>query len=107
KIITKSGEERWLDVGARLISFEGKPCVLANAFDVTDRKRTEEALRNREEHYRAAIEAGKVGTWEWDINQNKVFFSDNWYSLTSTVDREYEFAGDGNTRPYMDFALWR
>jgi PAS domain S-box-containing protein len=107
KIITKSGEERWLDVGARLISFEGKPCVLANAFDVTDRKRTEEALRNREEHYRAAIEAGKVGTWEWDINQNKVFFSDNWYSLTSTLDRGYEFAGDGNTRPYMDFALWR
>src|SRR5262249_52907393 len=55
KIVTKSGEERWLDLGAKLISFEGKPCILANAFDVTDRKRTEEALRNSEEHYRAAI----------------------------------------------------
>ncbi len=107
KIITKSGEERWVDVGARLILFEGKPCILANAFDVTDRKRTEEALRNREEHYRAAIEAGKVGTWEWDISENKVIFSDNWYSLTSTLARKYEFTGTGKTRPYMDFALWR
>jgi PAS domain S-box-containing protein len=107
KIITKAGEERWLDVGARLISFEGKPCIIANAFDITDRKRTEEALRDREEHYRAAIEAGKVGTWEWDINHNKVFFSDNWYFLTSTLDRGYEFGSAGETRRYIDFAAWR
>jgi PAS domain S-box-containing protein len=107
KIITKSGEERWLETGATLISFEGKPCILANAFDITDRKRTEEALRTREEHYRAAMEAGKVGTWEWDMKQNVVSFSDNWYALTSTVDRHYEFAGPGRTRPYIDFAPWR
>jgi PAS domain S-box-containing protein len=106
KIITKSGEERWLDVGARLISFARKPCILANAFDVTEQMRTEEALRNREEHYRAAIEAGKVGTWEWDISLNRVVFSDNWYSLTSTLDRRYEFSGAEDTRPYMDFSKW-
>jgi PAS domain S-box-containing protein len=107
RVITKSGEERWLETGATLISFEGKPCILANAFDITDRKRTEEALRSREEHYRAAMEAGKVGTWEWDMNRNVVFFSDNWYALTSTLDRQYEFAGSGRASPYMDFALWR
>ena len=47
-----------------------------------------------------------MGTWEWDMKQNVVFFSDNWYALTSTLDRRYEFAGSGR-RPYMDFALWR
>jgi PAS domain S-box-containing protein len=98
KVVTKSGEERWLESGATLISFEGKPCILANAFDITDRKRAEEALRTREEHYRAAMEAGKVGTWEWDMNQNVVFFSDNWYALTSTLDRQYKFAGSGRRR---------
>ena len=74
KIITKSGEERWVDVGARLISFEGKPCIVQNAFDITPRKHTEEILRNREEHYRAAIEVDRIGTWEWEIAQNKVIF---------------------------------
>jgi PAS domain S-box-containing protein len=107
KIITKLGAERWLDAGARLIPFEGKPCILVNAFDVTDRKRTEAALRIREEHYRAAIEAGKVGTWEWDINLNRVMFSDNWYELTSMLDRSYEFRGGEKTGPYMKFERWR
>ena len=96
KIVTKSGEERWLDIGSRLISFEGKPCIVGNAFDVTDRKRTEEALRNREEHYRLAIEVAKVGTWEWDIAQNKVIFS----------DRIYEYTGIEKTAPYVTYERW-
>jgi PAS domain S-box-containing protein len=96
KIVTKSGEERWLDAGARLISFEGKPCILANAFDVTDRKHTEEALRNREEHYRAAIDVGRIGTWEWEIAQNKVIFS----------DKIYEFTGIEKINSHVAFERW-
>jgi PAS domain S-box-containing protein len=96
KIITKSGEERWLDAGVKLISFDGKPCSLANAFDVTERKRTEEALRNREEHYRAAIDVGRIGTWEWEIAQNKVMFS----------DKIYEFTGIEKTVSYVTFERW-
>jgi len=42
KIMTKSGDERWVDVTAGLIEFEGKPSVLGTAFDVTERKRAEE-----------------------------------------------------------------
>src|SRR5262245_56924559 len=30
-------------------------------------QRTEEALRGREEHLRLALEAGGMGTWEWDV----------------------------------------
>jgi PAS domain S-box-containing protein len=93
KIITKSGEERWLDVGVRLISFEGKPCILANAFDITDRKHTEEALRNREEHYRAAMDVGMIGTWDWQIPQNRIFFS----------DKIYEYMGIEKTDSYVTF----
>jgi len=96
KIVTKSGEERWLDLGAKLISFEGRPCILANAFDVTDRKRAEETLRNREEHYRAAIDVGKIGTWEWEIAENRVIFS----------DKIYEFTGIEKTASYVTFQRW-
>jgi PAS domain S-box-containing protein len=96
KIITKTGEERWLDNSAKTIAFEGKPCILAVAFDITDRKRAEEALRNREEHYRAATEAGKIGTWEWDIAENKFLIS----------DRIYERTGIKKTAPYVKFEQW-
>lgn len=44
KIIHKDGHEVWLDFGATVIDYEGKKCILANAFDVTARKLAEEAL---------------------------------------------------------------
>jgi len=41
KIITKAGEERWLDFSASVIQFGGQRAVLAVAFDITQRKRAE------------------------------------------------------------------
>ena len=60
KILTKKGQERWLDLSAGAIEFEGKPAVVGTAFDITERKRAEEALQrlNRElEKDRQEIEA--------------------------------------------------
>ncbi len=45
KILTKSGEERWLDFTAGLIEYDGGTAVLGTAFDVTERKRAEEELQ--------------------------------------------------------------
>jgi PAS domain S-box-containing protein len=50
KIQTKSGEVRWLDLTASLIQFQGEPAVLATAFDITERKGWEDALRESEEN---------------------------------------------------------
>jgi PAS domain S-box-containing protein/diguanylate cyclase (GGDEF)-like protein len=47
KLLTKSGEARWLDFMARNIEYEGQPAVLGTAFDITERKRAEEALREQ------------------------------------------------------------
>ncbi|GAC1703311.1 MAG: hypothetical protein NVS9B4_11080 [Candidatus Acidiferrum sp.] len=43
----------------------------------------EKALRNSEEQLRMAMDAGKLGAWDWDIPRNKV----------SWTDRIYEFHG--------------
>jgi PAS domain S-box-containing protein len=56
KIITKNGEERWVDMTVGLIDYEGKPAVLGTSFDITDRKRAEEDLRKSEEKYRFVVE---------------------------------------------------
>jgi PAS domain S-box-containing protein len=49
KLITKSGEDRWVDFAAASMKFEGKPAVLGTAFDITERKLAEEALRVTQE----------------------------------------------------------
>jgi diguanylate cyclase (GGDEF)-like protein/PAS domain S-box-containing protein/putative nucleotidyltransferase with HDIG domain len=47
KIRTKNGAERWVDFTAGVIEFDGSPAVLGTAFDITERKRAEDALREQ------------------------------------------------------------
>ena len=47
-IITKAGEERWIDLAVVTIDYEGKPAALGTAFDLTERKRAEDSLRENE-----------------------------------------------------------
>ena len=42
KILTKSNEERWLEIAAATIDFDGELASLFSAFDLTERKRAEE-----------------------------------------------------------------
>ncbi len=49
--------------------------------DITDRKRAEEALRHNEERLRLATQTGKVGLWEWDIQANRISWTDSLYAL--------------------------
>jgi PAS domain S-box-containing protein len=46
KIVTKSGEERWLELSDSVMEYEGKPAILATAFDVTATRRAESELRD-------------------------------------------------------------
>ncbi|HYG76560.1 MAG TPA: PAS domain S-box protein [Planctomycetota bacterium] len=51
-------------------------CWAGINLDVDEFKMTEEALRISEERFKIATDAGRVGTWEWDIVSGKVFWSD-------------------------------
>ncbi|MBZ4671858.1 PAS domain S-box protein [Deferribacterales bacterium Es71-Z0220] len=46
KIITKNGEERWVDFTADRIMWDGKPAALGTAIDITEKKLIEEKLRH-------------------------------------------------------------
>jgi two-component sensor histidine kinase len=44
--MARDGSIKWLEIGAVLIDWEGKPATLNFFSDITERKRTEEALRD-------------------------------------------------------------
>lgn len=56
KIVTKSGEERWIEFAAARVQHGGELAVVGTAFDVTDRHRAAREERARERRFRALIE---------------------------------------------------
>ncbi len=44
QILKKSGEAIWIDFSGALINYDGKPAIIASAYDITERKNLEEQL---------------------------------------------------------------
>jgi PAS domain S-box-containing protein len=51
--------------------------ILGITHDITARKQVEEQLRQKEEQLRLALEAARIGFWNWNLQTGKVTFSDN------------------------------
>lgn len=71
------GEMILIDFSIRpLRDARGKVVYLVpSAVVITERKRAEEALRESEERLRLALEAARMGTFDWDIVRNRISWS--------------------------------
>ena len=81
KIITRSGEERTALQSMRATEFDGEPCWLFAVHDITDRKRSEEQVREREALLSLTISAAALGLWDWDLQTGMVHGDARWCAL--------------------------
>ena len=49
--------------------------------DSRNRERTRQAVSQREEHFRLALDAANAGTWEWDLETNENVWSEELWKL--------------------------
>ncbi|MEG4344213.1 EAL domain-containing protein [Microcoleus sp. A003_D6] len=61
RIITKTGETRWIEATIDIIKFERKPSILVTAFDISDRKLAELELETSLSLLQATIESTADG----------------------------------------------
>ena len=59
--ITKNGVTKYIEASVARVTYLGEPASLAYLRDVTDRKRTEEALKESESCFKGAFEASGIG----------------------------------------------
>lgn len=80
------------------VSIIGSPIKVNNKFigiyaiyqDITERKRAEEILQEKESSLRYAQEIAKMGSWEWDIEKHITKYSENYYAIFGFNPSEVE-----------------
>jgi PAS domain S-box-containing protein len=95
-IVTRSGEEREIEWSDTVVpgSERGTNDLLVIGTDVTDRLRTEDALKASEARLVEAQRLAKIGSWERDLRTENLYWSDE-------VFRIFGFAPNAFT-PTMD-----
>jgi len=75
-LITREGEERWIDSTTTPIEVGGETAILGTAFDITDRKQAEIARAQSEERLGMAQRAAGVATWDWNLLTDELVISE-------------------------------
>jgi PAS domain S-box-containing protein len=65
------------------------------SFDISERKRAEEALRVSEERLSLALDGGQIGTFDWDIQSNSIYWSPNIEAFMGMTSGEFEQTFEG------------
>ncbi|MBW1784687.1 MAG: PAS domain-containing protein, partial [Deltaproteobacteria bacterium] len=61
---------------------EGKSAkIFATIQDITERRRAEKELWDREERLNLALKGGDLGAWDWNIQTGKVRFNERWAQM--------------------------
>jgi diguanylate cyclase (GGDEF)-like protein/PAS domain S-box-containing protein len=72
------------DAAGRLMNFVGLQT------DVTERKRSQQALRESEERYALALQGANDGIWDWNLKTNQIYFSARWKAMLGFAEDEVD-----------------
>ncbi|OQW33138.1 MAG: hypothetical protein A4E19_07305 [Nitrospira sp. SG-bin1] len=62
--------------------------TVALALEAADRRKVEQALRTSEGRLMTTVQSTNIGTWDWDVNSNEVYFSPEWKRQLGYDDQE-------------------
>ncbi|MBN1473782.1 MAG: PAS domain S-box protein, partial [Syntrophaceae bacterium] len=98
RVETKSGKVKWVEIHVSLIEWQGRPASLNFLNDITERKNTQDALRENEDKYRGILEDMNDMYYELDLKGNMTFFNKALLTLTGRSPSEMQ---GKNFRDYM------
>lgn len=81
RFIRMDGTEVWVETAGDPILYEGSNAALVFVRDISSRKAVEQALRESEERWQFALEGAGDGIWDWQLQTQEIFFSDQWKSM--------------------------
>ncbi|TYQ26913.1 PAS domain-containing protein [Pseudanabaena sp. UWO310] len=86
----KDGSTVWVICLGKVIEWDGdRPLRMIGChIDISDRKKSEEALRLSEERLNLALEAAGDGLWDWNIPTGELYLSPRWAEMIGFESNE-------------------
>ncbi len=83
RYIRKNGEHVWILLSVSLVwDNEDKPrYFISQIQDIDARKKAEAALQISKERLELALQAGQLGTWDYDVLADEVHYDDRWAEM--------------------------
>jgi diguanylate cyclase (GGDEF)-like protein/PAS domain S-box-containing protein len=78
---SRTGAQRTALQSMRATEFDGQPCWLFALQDITERKREEEQVREREALLSLTLATVSLGIWDWNMHSGMIHGDDRWRSM--------------------------
>ena len=101
--LTQSGDWKWILSLGKIVArdSDGRPLrMLGTHTDITERKYAEQALRLSEARLLAALNAGSMGTWIWDVPKDRMWWDD---AALKIWDRTRDEVAEGHLETILSF----
>ncbi|MGH9779727.1 MAG: PAS domain S-box protein, partial [Candidatus Acidiferrales bacterium] len=84
----KDGSVLSVEVTSEPLEFDGREARLVLAVDVTEKHRAGEALRKSEKMLAEAQRVAQLGSWEWDMVADHLYWSEETYRILGVTPEE-------------------
>ncbi|MEI9946846.1 MAG: PAS domain S-box protein [Chitinophagaceae bacterium] len=86
--INSYNKEVWLDSFLTAVQFKGKKHLILMAYDILDRMKAEESLKDHERQLSIAMRIARLAYWEFDVVEGLFTFNDQFYAMLNTTVEE-------------------
>ncbi|HPH97693.1 MAG TPA: EAL domain-containing protein [Anaerolineaceae bacterium] len=80
-ILTRSGINIPVETTGNYLEYNGTLYIFASVRDISDKKRSRQALKESQERYALALNGSNDGIWDWDLRANQVYYSDRMLNI--------------------------
>ena len=101
RAVKKDGTPIYVQILSGTEIYRGKPAIIGTCLDVTKTIQAEKDLQDTNRKLTLALQASRMGTWDWDIRSDRVIWSEETLQIFGISSEAF----GGTYKDYLNFSL--